>query len=215
MRNTQTSRFLKQWNAGDPKGLDAVIKCHLPWIHAQVRRRLGPMLRGKAETCDFVQDALVEFLRYGPRFTISDGALFRALLLKIMENTLRHKHKWFTARRRDIARENPLPSDTILYLDPPHGSVKTPSQSAVGREEEAWIRLGVELLDSEYREVLILRKWENLSFDEIGTRLGISANAAKMKHRRAVSRLAEYVWDLQCGNLNRVVEEEDIPGGDE
>lgn len=196
-----------QWNSGDPKGLDALLKKHLTWLHDQARKRMGPILRGKGETCDYVQDALIEFLRYGPRFTISSEALFRALLLKIMENTLRHKHDWFTARRRDIARENPLPSDTVLSLDPLQGSLKTPSQSVARHEEEAWVRLGLELVDPKYREVLVLRKWDNLSFDEIGSRLGITGNAAKMRHRRAVDQLARNVWELRSGNLNRVLAE--------
>ena len=104
MGNTITFRYLKQWNKGDQQGLDALIEYHLPWIHAQVQRRMGQFLRGKDETCDYVQDVMVEFLRYGPRFTLSNEGLFRALLLKIVENTVRHKHAWFTARRRDIAR---------------------------------------------------------------------------------------------------------------
>ena len=66
--NTETCRFLMQWNSGDPKGLEALLEAHMPWIHDQVRRRMGPVLRGKGETCDYVQDALTEFLRYGPRF---------------------------------------------------------------------------------------------------------------------------------------------------
>jgi RNA polymerase sigma-70 factor (ECF subfamily) len=201
-----------QWNSGDSKGLDALLERHLPWIHDQVRKRLGPQLRGKAETCDFVQDALIEFLRYGPRFTISSGATFRALLLKIVENTIRHKHDWFTARRRDIARENPLPSETVLSLDTPRGSTKTPSQSVAHHEEEAWVRLGLEVLDPQYREVLVLRKWDTLSFDEIGARLKITGNAAKMRHRRAVDRLAGCVWALRSGNIDQALMQQPAKG---
>lgn len=212
MGNAETHQYLTQWHMGDRKGLDALLDHHLPWIHDHVRKRMGPLLRGKGETCDYVQDAVVEFLRYGPRFTMTNAALFRALMVKIVENSLRHRHAWFTARRRDIARENPLPSDTILYLDSPKGAKHTPSQSAARHEQEAWIRLGMEFLNPEYREVLVLRKWDNLSFPEIGERLGISATAARLKHNRALSRLGSVVCSIRSGELSQVVKEEHPEG---
>lgn len=206
--NTDTFHFLKQWNQGDRKGLESLLKDHLPWLHAQVRKRMGPLLRVKGETCDYVQDAVVEFLRYGPRFTLSDDAVFRALMLKIVENALRHKHEWFTAQRRNIAREHPLPSDTLLCLDPPQGPMRTPSRSAERNEQEAWIRLGLEFLEPENREVLILRKWKTLSFVAMGEHLGISSNAARKRHNRALDRLTQIIWDVKKGKLSLLLAKE-------
>ena len=94
----------------------------------------------KGETCDYVQDAIVQFLQYGPRFTISNDARFRGLLAKIVENVLCNKYHWFIARRREIARERPLPSDTVLNLDPPRHAVDSPSMAADKHEQEAWVR---------------------------------------------------------------------------
>lgn len=204
---TATSQYLQQWQRGDQKGLDGLLERHLPWIQAHVRKRLGPLLRRKGDTSDYVQDAIIQFLKYGPRILISEDGHFRALLLRIVENSLRDKHDWFTARRRAVARERPLPTDTVLSLDPPQGSDKTPSQVAQEQEDEAWIRLGMELLDPEDREPLILRQWESLSFKEIGERLGISTDAAWMRHNRAVQRLAKKVGDLRRRGISSVVED--------
>jgi RNA polymerase sigma-70 factor (ECF subfamily) len=197
-----TSIYLQQWHSGDQHALDALIERHLTWIHAKVRHRLGSMLRDKGETCDYVQDAVVEFLRYGPRFTITNDARFRGLILKIVENVLCNKYDWFTARRRAIARERPLPSDTILSLDPPRQQMHTPSKTAEKNEQEAWVRLGIELVKPDDREVLILRQWDGLSFDEIGKRLEISASAARVRHLRAVRRLAREVEELRRGAVD-------------
>jgi len=81
------------------------LERHLPWIQKQVRLRLGSKLRAKGETCDYVQDAVVQFLHYGPRIMISSDRQFRALLARIVENALCDKHDWFTARRRDMTYE--------------------------------------------------------------------------------------------------------------
>jgi RNA polymerase sigma factor (sigma-70 family) len=204
MGDSQTSQYLKQWHDGDLKGLEGIINRHLDWIHAQVRQRLSRPLRNKGETSDYVQDILVQFLRFSPRFVLSSEAQFRALLLRIVENALNDKYDWYTARRREIARERPLPSDTILSLDPPHGAIKTPSKSAEQHEREAWIRLGLELLDPDDREILALRQWDNLSFPEIGEELGIAANAARMRHNRAIVRLTDKILALKQGDLDQV-----------
>jgi len=197
---SKTSLFLKQWHCGDLDGLYALLQRHLPWIQSKVRQRMGPVLKKKAETSDYVQDVLTRFLKDGPRFVLSNEAAFRGLLLKIVENTLRDKHDWYTARRRAISKERPLPSDTILDLDSAQPKVRTPSKSAAFHEQEAWIRLGMEFLESKDREILVLRQWDGLSFAQIGERFGLKTNAAWKMHDRAVCRLGEVVSALRSGD---------------
>lgn len=204
---SNTVQMLQQWHSGDPKGLDELLKRHLPWLEQKVRYRLGPALKRKEETLDYVQEAMVQFLRYGPRFTISNEAHFRSLLLKIVENMLRNKADLYNARRREIAKERPLPPDTVLSLDPPQGSIKTPSMSAAQHEDEAWIRLAMELLDPDDQEVLFLRKWEKLPFADIGNRQGLTEAAARMKHNRAVVKLGENVWKLRNGKIDEILKD--------
>jgi len=200
-----TSTSLSRFHSGDDKGLDALIKRHLAWIHNHVHRRLGSLLRKKGDTTDYVQDAIVQFLKYGPRFMISKDDDFRGLMVCIVENTLRDKRDWYTARRREIARERPLGSDTVLYLDPPKGSVKTPSKSADAHEREAWIRMGMELMDPKERGLIILRQWDKKSFVEIGKILEIDSDAARMRYNRAVGRLSEKVGYLRRRNLSAAI----------
>jgi RNA polymerase sigma factor (sigma-70 family) len=174
---------------------------------------MGPLLRKKAETTDYLHDAMVDFLCYGPKIMISDENHFQALMTRIVENALRDKYDWFKARRRSISKERPLPSDTVLHLDRPDAAVKTPSAEAQHHEREAWIRLGMEFLDPKDREILILQKWDDLSFVEIGKRLGISPDAARMRHNSAVDRLTEKVQMLRHGDLSQVLAD-DAPQSD-
>jgi RNA polymerase sigma-70 factor (ECF subfamily) len=201
MSGRETRHNLEQWHAGDQQALDALLERHLSWIRAHVRHRIGPFLRKKAETLDYVQDAMVQFLKYGPRIVVSDDRHFRALLVRIIENSLRNNYDWYSAKRRAITRENPLPSDTVLNLDPPRNKVTRPSQAVQRKERDAWIRLGMEFLDAGEREVLVLRQWEKRSFQELGEHLGISDEAARKRYTRAVDRLSEKIWDLRSGRM--------------
>jgi len=208
---SQTLALLRRWHRGDREALNALLEQNLPFIRNYLRKRLGPALRRKGESMDFVQDAMVEFLRYGPRFELAGAAPFRALMVKIIENVLRDKHDWFTARRRDLHRERPLPEGSVLGLQPSLGSVTRPSEAAQHREEEGWIRLGLELLEPRDRDVIHLRIFAKASFKEIGDHFGLDQVAARARFLRALPRLARIVEDLRAGRLERALGRESHP----
>jgi RNA polymerase sigma-70 factor (ECF subfamily) len=206
-RETPTESLLRNWHQGDSKSLEALVERHLPWIQKQVRRRMGPVLRSKGDTGDYLHDAMVEFLRYGPRFLVRNEFHFRALVLKVVENSLRQKHRWFMAARRQIAQEKPFSATTTLTLDRACVIDKTPSQSAERHEREAWIRLAMEFLEPDDREILVLRQWQKLPFVEIARRKGISSHAATMRHHRAIRHLAAKAGELRRQGLSSILEE--------
>jgi RNA polymerase sigma-70 factor (ECF subfamily) len=189
--------LLRRWHAGDREALAELVQREGPWIAERVRLRLGPLLRARAETQDYVQDAMLEILEYAPRFVTGEPGRFRALLARIIENLLRDQHDWFAAKRRALSHEQPLPSDSILDLDRPRDSVTRPSEHAQRAEEQAWVRLALELLEAEDRKVLLLREWDGLSFADIGRQLGLSEDAARMRFNRALPRLAQQVESLR------------------
>jgi RNA polymerase sigma-70 factor (ECF subfamily) len=184
-----TLLLLQRWHAGDDQALADLVRQELPWVRTLVERRVGELLRQRADVDDFVQQAMLEVLRYGPRFVVESVPKFRSLMARIVENVIRDRNEYFRARRRDLARERPLPADTVLHLDPPQDSVTRPSQAAARAEGKALVRVALELLDPADREVLLLRQWEELSFAAIGARLGIGEDAARMRFARAVGKL--------------------------
>jgi RNA polymerase sigma-70 factor (ECF subfamily) len=211
--SSETSQLLKRWHEGDREALDALLQRDLPWIERYVRSRLGPLLRAKAETQDLLQEALVEFLEYGPRFLIADRNHFRALLARIAENAIRAQHDRFTAERRSIQRERPLPRDSVVRLDPSLEPARSPSQEAQKEEWEALVRLALELLDAGERNLVLLRDWDGLSFGAIGERLGIAADAARMRYHRAILHLADRVERVRGGKLKELLADSPEPDG--
>lgn len=205
--NAKTLHLLQQWNGGDEGALGELVERDLPWIRKRVHDRLGEKLRERAETVDFVQDALVEVMRYGPRFELSDRQHFRNLLAKIVENVLRDKAKWWGAQRRAICRERPIPGNVTITLDPAAPTEQRPSMVASRNEKEAMLRLALELLDPEDREVLVLRQWRDKSFAEIAEELGLREDTARMRFTRALPRLAEKVRLLEEGELGSLLRE--------
>lgn len=201
-----TIELLRKWHHGDREAMVALIERNIDWVRSHVRNRLGPVLRGKAETLDFVQDAIIDFLEYGPRFELTSDEQLRALLARIVENNLRDENKRLRRKRRDVARESGTPTDSVLRLDPPVDQVSTPSRIVDRAERHEWVRLALEFLDPEDRTVLQLREWEERSFPEIAAELGLSENGARMRYKRALPRLANKVGELRKRGLRAILD---------
>ncbi len=201
--HSETARLLVRWRQGDRKALEQILARDLPWIEALVRRRLGPQLRAREETVDLVQDAMVQVLRSGPRFVVEDGQRFRALLARMVENEIRDRARWHASARRDQAREQPIPGDSVLWLD---STDATPSEIVGAAEEQELLRLALELLEPDDRAILLLREYEKLPFPTVAERLGIAPATARKRFERVLPRLARVVGDLRAGRLDAALE---------
>ena len=103
---------------------------------------------------------------------------------------------------RDVYKRQeqiPLASDSVLELDLRRRAPSTPGGSAARREEEAWLRLALELLEADDCDVIVLREWQGASFAAIGAKFGISENTARMRFSRALARLARQLEALRGG----------------
>jgi RNA polymerase sigma-70 factor (ECF subfamily) len=195
-----TQELLQRWHAGDGAALAALVEASLPWLRQHVERRLGAFLRDRGDSSDYLHDALLDFLRDGPRFQVRDERQFRGLLVRVIENTLRDKNDWFRAKRRNLG--GPAVSASVLDLHSGIAVSSTPSRGASREERRAWVRLALELLDPEDRKVILGRDYEDRSFAEIGAELGMTADAARMRWTRAVGRLAQTMLKLRAGDVD-------------
>lgn len=206
-----TPALLAMWHSGDSDALATLVELHLPWLRNHVTERLGPFLRRHGDAEDYLQDAMLSFLRNAPRFQVRDAAQFRALLARVTENSLRDRNDWFRAKRRDLARNDSLPTDSVLALDPQLAASATPSRHAAADEARDWVRLALELLNPEDRRILVAREYDDRSFVEIGQELGMTASAVRMRWVRAVARLAAIMNDLRGGAIPPTEDRPDEP----
>ncbi len=71
------------------------------------------------------------------------------------------------------------------------GAATSPSQAAERNAALEALDAALRGLSERHREVIRLRVWEQLSFEEIGTRLETTQDAARMLYGRALARLRE------------------------
>jgi len=174
----------------------------LPWVQELVSRRMGAELRGRADVDDVVQHALLSVFQHGPKFEIEDSEHYRAVLIRIVENTIRKMIRDGRRQKRWAGREEPLPSGSVVVLT---AGVTQPASAADRNERRAWLQLALELLLPAEREIVLGRQWQGLAFKELGEGLGISEEAARKRFDRAVAHLAQLVQRLRSGQLRDVL----------
>jgi RNA polymerase sigma-70 factor (ECF subfamily) len=179
---------------GDRTALDQLCQVYGERVHWIVRFRMGGEIRSKLDSMDVVQDAFVLALQDLEDFTYRDEGGFLRWMSKIVENRIRDNMKKLHADKRNIHKEIPLRNGLPTTKRSSVGTtgpmvMTTPSVIISKREDLEKLEKAIDKLRPEYREAIILRKIEGLSYKEIGDRLGKSADAVGMLVSRAMVAL--------------------------
>jgi len=184
----RTNELIARVNLGEEAAFHELLERDQEWVRRRVKERLGPGLRGRAETVDLVQSTMVEVLRYRPNLRVEGREQFRALMARIVENVIRAFHDHLRAQCRDIEREQRLASASQGIPPSPQGG---PLESLIDLEADAQTRAAFARLRESDRRVLELRYFRELSYVQIGAALETSPDAARMQCNRAEARLRE------------------------
>jgi len=188
-----SERLLERARAGDARALDRLLAEHRPYLLRLVELRLGPRLRARVDPSDVVQEAQLEAARR-MRDYLRDAPLpFRLWLRQLVQDRLVMLYRRHVgAARRDAGREVALPDHSSLLLAQQLAAPgASPGVEAEQRELAQRVREAVDRLPDADREVLLLRTFEGLSFEEVGCLLQIQPAAVRKRHGRALLRLAQ------------------------
>ena len=150
--------------------------------------RMSESLRRRHAAEDILQDALLHAWRDRQSCEWRGLRSFRSWLLSIIDNRIREAADRLSAVKRGGGREDvPLiPAPTLSHSESAWGPIdsSTPSRIAMFREHAAAIRAALQQLPDELRDVVQLRLFEQLSLEEIATRLGIGESAVRHRFRK-------------------------------
>jgi len=138
------------------------------------------LLANPHEAEDAVQDAYVRALTYFASFHAPDG---RAWLLAIVRNAC-------YARLRQSRREAAV-LDPAAELEFTPDSGPDPEALHLKTADRLRIRRGIEALPAEFREVLVLREMEEMSYREIARVIDAPIGTVMSRLARARKRLQE------------------------
>ncbi len=156
-----------------------------------VRARMGPALLQRLAPEDIWQETLLHAWRDRARCEWRGLSGFRRWLLQLAENRIRDARDREMAEKRGAGREMPFSTlqaaDASSFPALPAGIgalVSTsPSKLATLREQADCIEKALGALEPEQGEVVRLRLIEDLSVQEIASRLGIGPDAVRHRLR--------------------------------
>ena len=140
------------------------------------------LLRNEQDAADVVQEAYLRAFRSFAGFRGSNG---RAWLLTIVRNTS------YTLLKKNRAVDLTTTFDEEIHA----AGYESASPAAIleHAEDAELIKNAVDQLPAEFREILILRHQEDLSYKEIGEILKIPAGTVMSRVARARTKLKEYL----------------------
>jgi RNA polymerase sigma-70 factor (ECF subfamily) len=152
-----------------PGRFEATVLPHLDSAYTLARY----LMRDEADAQDAVQDAALRALTYFDGFRGGDA---RAWLLRIVRNACHDV--W---RRRP--RTTPLTDDLAAG--------ESPEDALLGTATHDALRAAIDALPPEFREVIVLREIEGLSYAEIAEVAEVPAGTVMSRLARARKRLQE------------------------
>ena len=167
-----------------------------------VRLQVGRRLKSKVDVEDLLQEIWLEIHRKIALFRGGSEREFltwvRRLIGSILANQVRH---YLGTKQRDLRLERALADDldhsSLAMNQSLIAAQSSPSQQAVRREQAVILSDALQSLPDDYREVIILRQLEGLSFPDVARRMGRTEDSVKNVWLRALARLRHMLEDLR------------------
>lgn len=175
--NHEDAELIQRWQTGETGAFEDLVRRWEP----PIARFLGRLVRQPESVCDLSQEV---FLRvYRARSSYRENGAFSTWLYQITLNVARDHVR----QQRPL---EPLPGDDLIS---PASDGEAISMS---QEIAATVSRALADLPEPLREVLVLRHYENMNFEEIGRLLNVPASTLKSRFGTALRKLRARLREL-------------------
>ncbi len=193
---TDPEHLLAEARAGDPALLGRLLEQYRRYLALLARVQIGPRLQGKVDASDLVQETFLEAHRNFGRFRGTSEAQFVSWLRQILAANLANLlRRYLGTRERDVRLEREMTDAVDRSSAALEGALaapqSSPSHQASRREQAVLLADALGELPDDYREVLVLRHLEGLTFRQVGERMGRSVDSVEKLWLRGLARLRQ------------------------
>lgn len=188
--STATRHVLSQVASGDREAFGELFARHRRSLHRFIELRLDRRLRARLDPSDLVQETQLQAYRKLDDYLRRRPMPFRLWLQKTAyERLITARRRHLRAARRSVAREMPLAERSSRVFAQQVLAEIGPSQRLSRDEVIRTVGEAIAELGDTDREILMMRSFEKLSFDEIACILEIEPATARKRFGRALLRL--------------------------
>ena len=159
------------------------------------------LTRNRTDAEDLVQETYVRAIRAMGR--LWDDSNVKGWLFTILRNVWLNELR----QRRKAAETVDLEADERI-ANLADESMKSPHEAYVENLERRHVREALQKLPDEAREVILLREWEGLSYQEIATVLDCPVGTVMSRLARARAKLRDLLASILQSGYSRIAETE-------
>jgi RNA polymerase sigma-70 factor (ECF subfamily) len=185
------ARLIERLIARDERAFNDVVRTYERRIFALALRMMGD----RAEAEDLAQEVFVQVFKAIGSFR--GESKLSTWIYRIAVNLSKNRTKYLRVRHTSEQDELAAVEERAGLGDPSDAKnvarVERPDEMMAGRETERVVRRAILQLEPSFRECLVLRDVEDLSYEEIGEITGLPEGTIKSRIHRARSQLKEIV----------------------
>jgi RNA polymerase sigma-70 factor (ECF subfamily) len=192
-RDPDEQRFIERLVARDERAFNELVELYGDRVYRLMLR----MLARKDEAEDMAQEVFVQVFKAIHQFR--GDAKLGTWIYRVAVNLCKNRGKYLSRRHSGSEDELDALADRAPLAEAKgitSGELSGPDQVVQGYEVEAIVRRCILELETEFREVLILRDVEELSYEEIGEITSLPEGTVKSRLHRARAMLKEKVERL-------------------
>jgi RNA polymerase sigma-70 factor, ECF subfamily len=178
--------FIERLVARDERAFNELVELY----GERVYRLMFRMLARKEEAEDMAQEVFVQVFKAIDQFR-GDSKL-STWIYRVAVNLCKNRGKYL-ARRHSQEQDELEPHAERSALGEARGVTSSelagPDQIVIGYQLEVIVKRCIAALDPEFREVLVLRDVEDLTYEEIGEITGLAEGTVKSRLHRARATL--------------------------
>lgn len=181
-----TSELLRR---KDAKAIDKLLERYRPLLRAIIANEIDPALRAKVDPSDLVQDTCLEVVRVYPKVEFVRSKQFLTYLQQVLINKLHDiRRKYLLSKKRNVRLERTFLPDQAV--DPTEAGMAAIDQM-INEELCERTRQVLTELPLEIQKVLHMRFRKNMTYKQIGERIGRSEDDVRMLIKRCLNRLQQ------------------------
>jgi RNA polymerase sigma-70 factor (ECF subfamily) len=198
--NSPREQLLASARQGDPHALGSLLESYRNYLWFLARVEIDRQLQGKVDPSDLVQETFLAAHRDFANFRGQSEAELMGWLRRMMaSNLVNLVRRYRQAKRRDVRLEQQLAANieqsSVLLERGLAASQTSPSQQMIQREQSVALADALRQLPPNYRDAILLRQVEGLSFNEVAARMDRSVDSVKKLWIRGLAKLRDLLGE--------------------
>jgi RNA polymerase sigma-70 factor, ECF subfamily len=187
---TSTFDLVTRFQNGDQSAFTLLFRKYQRRLAVLIYYKMSADLRGRVEVDDILQEVFFSASRSLEGFAYQSPGSLMAWLSRIADNAIID-----VARHQNREKRRPEELLTFPSESNPHGAEPmdpdTPSRIFARQENMAMLLRKLNALPEDYRQAILLAKFEGLSTSEMAERMGKSREGTALLMHRALKRIRE------------------------